>query len=216
MSTVKTAGSTERGGLRHTADGRRPEACGANYAAGFSLVEVTVAIGIFAFVAVGVLGLLPAALKQRADSSREMRAVMIAEELFASLKASPGITNVILRDGPGLSSGNNVSVNLANGDNVVVGYPAQTSVPWFLWGSSRGVGDPDDAWFDGQLHSGAVGNGVDTLARMTATNVPGSPGLYQVTVEVRSPANVPLFSSGAGPRRTNTPPVTFRTMYYSP
>lgn len=184
--------------------------------AGFSLVEVTVAIGIFAFVAVGVLGLLPAALKQRSDSSREMRAVMIAEELFSSLQASPSITNIILRDGPGLSQANNVSVNLANGENVVIGYPAQTSVPWFLWGSSRGVGNPDDAWFDGQLHSGAVGNGVDTLARMTASNVIGSPGLYQVTVEVRSPANVPLVSSRAGAPRTNTPPVVFRTMYYSP
>jgi hypothetical protein len=54
------------------------------------------------------------------------------------------------------------------------------------------------------------------LARMTASNVIGSPGLYQVTVEVRSPANVPLVSSRAGAPRTNTTPVIFRTMYYSP
>jgi type II secretory pathway pseudopilin PulG len=181
-------------------------------AGGFSLVEVTVAIGIFAFVAVGILGLLPAALKQRADSSREVRAVMIAEELFTALQASPSISNVIVRDGPGLKAGNNISINLSGGSNVVVGYPAQTSVPWFLWERRRNVGDPDDAWLKGQLHPGAVANGIDTLARISATNIPGSPGLYQVWVEVRSPANVPLLTG----TRTNTPPVTFTTLYYSP
>lgn len=211
----KIAGSMERGAWSSEKNGLPQTAYGRGNKAGFSLVEVTVAIGIFAFVAVGVLGLLPAALKQRADSSREMRAVMIAEELFSCLKASPSITNVILRDGPGLSWGNNVSLNLAAGSNVVIGYPAQTSVPWFLWGSSRGVGNPDDAWFKGQLHPGAVGNGVDTLARMTATVVPGLPGLYQISVEVRSPANVPLVNSNVSPPRTNTPPVVFRTLYYS-
>jgi type II secretory pathway pseudopilin PulG len=181
-------------------------------AGGFSLVEVTVAIGIFAFVAVGILGLLPAGLKQRADSSREVRAVMIAEELFTSLQASPSITNVTVRDGPGLAGSNNVVINLGKGTNAVVGYPAQSSVPWFLWGPNRGVGNPDDAWFKGQLHPGAVANGIDTLARISATNIPGSPGLYQVWVEVRSPANVPLLTG----TRTNTPPVTFTTLYYSP
>jgi hypothetical protein len=33
-----------------------------------------------------------------------------------------------------------------------------------------------------------------------------------VWVEVRSPANVPLLTG----TRTNTPPVTFTTLYYSP
>lgn len=185
---------------------------GRRSAAGFSLVEVTVAIGIFAFVAVGILGLLPAALRQRADSSRETRAVMIAEELFTAIQASPSISNVIVRDGPGLKAGNNISINLSGGSSVVVGYPAQTSVPWFLWDPRRNVGNPDDAWLKGQLHPGAVNNGIDTLARVSATNVPGSPGLYQVLVEVRSPASVPLVTG----TRTNTPPLTFTTLYYSP
>ena len=185
---------------------------GRRSAAGFSLVEVTVAIGIFAFVAVGILGLLPAALKQRADSSRETRAVMIAEELFTAIQASPSISNVIVRDGPGLKAGNNISINLSGGSSVVVGYPSQTSVPWFLWDPRRNVGNPDDAWLKGQLHPGAVNNGIDTLARVSATNVPGSPGLYQVLVEVRSPASVPLVTG----TRTNTPPLTFTTLYYSP
>ena len=217
----------ERGAISQTAYGRRHTAYGIRRKAdsprsvlltsrgAFSLVEVTVAIGIFAFVAVGILGLLPAALKQRADSSREMRATMIAEELFSALQASPSITNVILRDGPGLGSGNNQSVNLGAGNSVVIGYPAGTSVPWFLWGGKRNVGTPDSAWINGVMPAGAVANGIDTLARIIATNVPGTPGLYQIAVEVRSPANVPLVSSNTSPPRTNTPPVTFTTLYYS-
>jgi type II secretory pathway pseudopilin PulG len=202
------------GQMRHTAYGRRQRADGGRRMAGggFSLVEVTVAIGIFAFVAVGVLGLLPAALKQRADSSREMRAVMIAEELFSSLQAAPSITNVTLRDGPGLGAGQNQTVNLLDTNTVVVGYPAQTSVPWFLWGGQRNVGTPDSAWLQGVMPPGAVANGIDTLARMTATNISGVPGLYRVTVQVRSPASVPLMTGA----RTNTLPVTFTSLFYSP
>ena len=45
---------------------------------GFSLVEVTIAIGIFAFVIVGILGLLPAGMRLRADSAADTRAVLIA------------------------------------------------------------------------------------------------------------------------------------------
>jgi hypothetical protein len=40
------------------------------------------------------------------------------------------------------------------------------------------------------------------LARLSATNVPGWTNLYQITVEVRAPATLPL---------TNTKPVSFVT-----
>ncbi len=92
-------------------------------AAGFSLVEVTVAIGIFAFVAIGILGLLPAALKQRESSAVEMRAVLIAEELFAGVRAAPSPRAVSqLRDGPGHSDTGNFfpPEDLTEGDD----YPA--------------------------------------------------------------------------------------------
>jgi len=42
---------------------------------------------------------------------------------------------------------------------------------------------------------------------LTARAVPGSLGLYQLMVEVRAPANVPL---------TNTRPISFTTLFYSP
>jgi type II secretory pathway pseudopilin PulG len=183
----------------------------------FSLVEVTIAIGIFAFVVVGVLGLFPTALKMRGDASRETRGVLIARELLSSVAAAPDLSRVVIRDGPGLRADNlvNPPLNLtATNEVVVVGYPAQTSVPYFLWANSRSnVGSPDDAWFRGSMPPGALANGIETLARLSARPVTNSPGLYQVLVEVRSPASVPLVMNG----RTNTNTVTsFSTYGYAP
>ena len=169
---------------------------------GFSLVEVTIAIGIFAFVIVGILGLLPAGMRQRADSAADTRAVLIAEELLASVKVSPSLNAVTMRDGPRKT---NVVVDLAN-NPVAMGYPSRTTYPFFLWNKARLTApDPDAPWVRGEMPAEAVKNGIDILARVSARRITN--GLYQVTVEVRSPANVPL---------TNTRPVTLSTLHYSP
>jgi type II secretory pathway pseudopilin PulG len=172
------------------------------------LVEVTVALGIFAFVAVGILGLLPAALKQRADSSRETRAVMIAGELMSSVQTSPSLTNAVVRVGPDLGDQDKslrYNQNLTEGP-VVLGYAASTTVPFYYFFPNAGA-----AWTNaGGNHADIVAsasNNIDTLARLSVTNVPGTPGLYQVRVEVRSPANVAL---------SNSQTVTFATLLYSP
>lgn len=177
---------------------------------GFSLVEVTVAIGIFAFVAVGILGLLPAAMKIRADSAQETRAVMIAQEMFSSIASSGGVKNIVIRDGPGLTAKNNVSVD-GNGANLLqgslmLGYPAQSTVPYFMWHSSRGV-DPDATWVSGEMREDAIANGIQTIARLSAEAVAGMAGLYRVKCEVRSPANLPLSQSA---------PAVFTTYVYTP
>jgi type II secretory pathway pseudopilin PulG len=174
---------------------------------GFSLVEVTIAIGIFAFVVVGVLGLFPTAMKMRRDASMETRAVMVAQELYSALRAAPGMDAVELRDGPGLKSGNNQTVRLRSGDTVVVGYPPQSSVPFFLWGGERNIGSPDTAWTQGQMPQGAVDNAIEMLAKISATNLTANTNLFLVTVQVRSPASMPL---------DKTRPVTFTSLIYSP
>lgn len=161
--------------------------------AGFSLVEVTLAIGIFAFVAIGILGLLPAALRVRSESAQETRAVMIAGELFASIAASASLAEVVVRRGPGGEPGENAKVDLTK-DRVMLGYPGQTTVPYELWDSGTGS-DPEEVWETGELSPQAIENGIQTLALLHATNVPGIAGLYQVTCEVRMPASRPLSRS---------------------
>lgn len=171
----------------------------------FSLVEVAIAIGIFAFVVVGVIGLLPAALRMRADSAAETRGVLISEELFAAVRAATNLSSVVVRDGPAGLPRNNQSINLLN-NFVVIGFPAQTTVPFFLWGGDRrDAGTPESAWVQGTMPPGAVTNAIDTLASLRATRVAN--GLYNVTVEVRAPASVPLAKSR---------PATFSTLVYAP
>lgn len=173
-------------------------------AGAFSLVEVTIAIGIFAFVIVGVMGLLPAGMRMRADAAADTRGVLISEELFAAVRAAPSLGSVVVRDGPAMLARNNQTISITN-NVVVVGYPSQTTVPYFLWGGDRGAGTPDSAWVQGQMPAGAVVNAIDTLARLSATNLGG--GLYRVNVEVRAPASIPL---------ANSRPSMFSTLIYSP
>jgi prepilin-type N-terminal cleavage/methylation domain-containing protein len=173
---------------------------------GFSLVEVTVAIGIFAFVAVGILGLLPAALKIRTDSAQETRAVMIAQEMFSSLKTSRGITNIQVRVGTKNTVGDSRFNQDLTSTAVVVGYPAGTTVPfWFFE-------NPDDAWNNDSGANNEVAQAFDlnliqTLARLSAVPVDSVDGLYQVSCEVRSPASLPL---------VNSKPTVFTTYFYAP
>lgn len=173
--------------------------------AGFSLVEVSIAIGIFAFVIVAILGLFPTAMRLRSESALETRSVMIAQELFAAVRAATNFPEVwAVRDGPlTLSSDRYLSPpEDITQSPVVVGYPANTSVPFFLAASGRG-GNPNALW-QGNLPADATQNEILTLAKLSAQKITNN--LYQVTVEVRAPASAPL---------DNTRPMVFTTYHYA-
>ncbi len=165
-------------------------------ARGFSLVEVTVAIGI--------LGLLPAALKLRAESAQEMRAAVIAQEMFAAIASAPDLKNISIRQGPGLSdveeykTGGKLIDLSVDGNGHLFGYPSQTTIP-----TSRYRTDPDGKWTNGTTEG--YGTSVTTLARLSSSSAGAN--LRRVTVEVRSPATLPLKASR---------PTTFSTLVYSP
>ena len=61
----------------------------ARLAAGFSLVEITLALGIVAFGLVGIVGVLPIAMTSSRQSFDKNRAVAIADTLFASFRSQP-------------------------------------------------------------------------------------------------------------------------------
>jgi hypothetical protein len=190
----------------------------------FSLVEVTIAIGIFAFVIVGIIGLFPTALRMQSESSVETRASMIAQQVFDSVDLAIAkwtnptgnvFSNMTLRDGPGLVAANSQTVNLLNSNApIVVGYQVKSSMPFYLWRTTGG-----SAWTNGigvapgnrepsvsaggKINPLAEVNDIITLARVSAiSNIGGNPRLYQINVEVRSSAFAPL---------TNTPPSVFTT-----
>jgi hypothetical protein len=171
--------------------------------AGFSLVEVTIAIGIFAFCIVGILSLLPAATKIRADSAMETRAVMIAQQLFSHVESSSvgdpagpvfskvsfSVTNVAMRDGLALAPENTrTNIDLLNSPGVVVGYQNRSSLPCHFFGTQEA-----GAWTNMPATAGQ--NEITILARISAADAQSFCHQYRVTVEVRSPAVVPLTNS---------------------
>jgi len=172
---------------------------------GFSLVEIVVAIGIFAFAAVAILSLFSVALKLRADSSLETKAAIIAQELYSSISMAGGPKTASFRDGPALLARNNQKVDLTK-EKIVLGYPTDTTTPFGLWHSSRGQ-DPEIVWENGITQSWAFANQIQTLAIISAKSVGSNPKLYQVTCEVRTPASLPLSKSKVN---------TFTTLVYSP
>ena len=190
----------------------------------FSLVEVTVAIGIFAFVIVGIIGLFPTALRMQAESAVETRASMIAQQLFDAVDLSIAswtnpaanvFSGVVIRDGPGLISDNSRSVDLLNSNRpIVLGYMAKSSMPYYVFTQqgekawSNGIADLAEPPYGSKPNPPAASNDIITLARLSAiSNVGGNPRLYQVNVEVRSPAFASL---------TNNRPSVFTTYRLRP
>lgn len=158
------------------------------------MIEIVVAIGIFAFVGVGILSLFSVALSARAESSLETKSTIVAQEVFSAIRMSGGLRDAVFRDGPALESRNNQKVDLTR-DTVVIGYPADTTVPFGIWHSSRGQ-DPKSVWEEGRLEAWAVANQITLLACVRAEPTE-TPSLWRVTCEVRSPASLPLANSEA-------------------
>ena len=193
----------------------------------FSLVEVAIAIGIFAFVIVGIIGLFPTALRIQSESAVETRSSMIAQQLFDAVDLSIAkwtnpsgnvFTNVTVRDGPGLITANSRGVDITKvASPVVLGYQTKSSMPYYLYkqngadawtkgiGPGAGAQEPPDG---AKVNPPAISNDITTLARISAiSNIAGNPKLYQVTVEVRSPAFAAL---------SNTTPSAFTTLKAAP
>jgi hypothetical protein len=140
----------------------------------------------------------------RADAAADTRGVLISQELFAAVRAAPSLSSVVVRDGPGLQSSNNRTINLLSGQSVL-GYPSQTTVPyWSFDGNNAGRAWTNAGGSDAEVARSSA-NAIDTLSRLTATNLGG--GLYRVSVEVRAPASIPL---------TNSRTSLFSTLIYSP
>lgn len=66
---------------------------------GFSLVEVTLALGICAFCLISLVGLLPAGLSASSNASRQSEATAIAESFLADLQSS-GTMDFVPETGP--------------------------------------------------------------------------------------------------------------------
>ena len=146
---------------------------------GFSLVEVTIAIGIFAFVIVAILGLFPVALRQRSDAALETRAVLVAQQIFESIRGSSNTNSIFLPPLFNMSGTNNTltSQNLSSFP-LALRYGRQRTAAFDSAGASE--------WTDGSSSVTA-----DALARISISPVAGVSGLYRATVDYGRPASLP-------------------------
>ena len=82
-----------------------------NRAEAFSLIEVTIALGVVAFALIGILGALPLAMGNGRSSVEQTRSAAIANTLFVSLRSQP-FTKAYYLTGDG-STGKGAAINLA-------------------------------------------------------------------------------------------------------
>ena len=151
-------------------------------AAGFSLVEVTLALGVAAICLIAMLGLMPTSLKTQQNSVRQTTANQIISQIYAVLRADvrlpPGQANKVCPD------------------------PPDPNVPC-NWGALHGhwltVGQPPDTMYftnEGK-QTGAVGNGTGTpppdavfRAKITYIPIPPTGSTSVANVVVSWPARV--------------------------
>lgn len=127
---------------------------------GFSLVEVVVAVGLFAFAIVGIIGMFPIGMRQHSRSGNEFNAVQAVQWVMSQIDvatnvagASPYMSNAVT--------------------STVLGAAALNPTNFYTVGAS--------AWSNGVTDAN-----TGTLVRMQSQPLGGS--LYQVTLEISYPA----------------------------
>lgn len=179
----------------------RPSTLDPRFPRAFSLVEVVISIGIFAFVIVGIVGLFPAALRIRAESALDTRAAMIAQQLMAAVDSSSSLTNVVVPTGAYTGNPATRVANLLQTNPTVLGYQSRSTFPFWFYRTT-----PNSSWLnaggsDSEIAESAA-NEITTLVRLTSTTN-NLRNLAQITIEVRSPAAL---------ASTNSRIVTFTTL----
>lgn len=152
--------------------------------AGFTLIEIVLAMGILTFALVGILGLFPVALDTARESKEETLAAQIAQSLHADIRRAPADPARIMVSGfnpaapsayRSLALGSNDTVYIAFGSN---GRP---------WGNVPTAAE----YVGGYTDSTAVDSAL-FIARVSSTfNPPEHPGMARIDISVESPASAP-------------------------
>lgn len=145
--------------------------------AGFSLVEIVLALSVIAFALVGIMGLFPVAMKSAQESQRETRATLIARQIFSDLRVFSG-TNRLLVRGPSVTDTASLITNfiLANNSTVYLAFDSE----------GRGVTNN----LAGSTFSNSVADATFLAAVAVDTNT-GVSNLSRVQTTIETPAAAP-------------------------
>ncbi|MEM7147504.1 MAG: hypothetical protein AAF591_20480 [Verrucomicrobiota bacterium] len=161
---------------------------------GFTIVEVVVAIGIFAVAVLPLIALMAMGVQSNQESAERSRAAMIAESIFSELRQSSSATGPIVRvrsDGSPKNQywGTPGSLSAIPGREVYLAYDADGEVVNEYGAGRYGTGDPsapmevtaivkvafEDAESGGKLYKDA------------GSEIEESKGLIKVEVSVEYP-----------------------------
>jgi type II secretory pathway pseudopilin PulG len=141
---------------------------------GFSLVEVVIAIGLFSFVVVGIIGMFSIGLRQQGNWANNFSAVYATQQVMAYIDsktnladAAPILSNIPTTNVFGLSASwdtNAINANVTNSTN----FSAFDSSKW---------------------DTGVSEDGIVSLVRVISR--PLGAGLYEIQIDVAYPAAAP-------------------------
>ena len=142
---------------------------------GFSLVEVVIAIGLFSFVIVGIIGMFSVGLRQQGNWANNFSAVYAAQQVMAYIdsktnlaEAAPILSNAPTTNVFGISASWDTSatnVNITNSSN----FHTIDSSAW---------------------NSGVSDIGIISIVRVSSKPIGG--GLYEIQMDVSYPAAAPF------------------------
>jgi type II secretory pathway pseudopilin PulG len=170
--------------------------------AGFTLVESVVAIGIFAFVIVGMIGMLGTSLDRQKQSEFDTRAVLIAQQTIARIRAADAPSAVTFTRGEAKGTGEKLFAthDFTSSPNIVFSYSRD--------GTANQAILSEADWLGSSLNPQSQMEEQDRVNQLTKALVtlqdPDNDGLYELTVEVTEPGNLPY---GARPHK-----LTFKTL----
>jgi type II secretory pathway pseudopilin PulG len=170
--------------------------------AAFTLIESVVAIGIFAFVIVGIVGLFGSALERQRQASFETRSVMVSQQILARIRAANSASNLFITRGTGtneekLFHATNISSTTSN---AISFYFKKDGTEISGLTPSENYVSANYIPFPGYNADGAPQDIVGRARATLTANETGITNLYRVTIEVSEPANLPIEAR----RYTNT------------
>lgn len=142
---------------------------------GFSLVEVVIALGLFSFVVVGIIGMFSVGLREQRNWTNNFAAVYAAQQVMAYVdsatnlaEAAPILSNIPTTNFFSISASwvtNEIKANITNSTN----FSTVSSLEW---------------------NSGFAEIDITSLVRVISKPIGG--GLYEVQLDVSYPAAAPL------------------------
>jgi type II secretory pathway pseudopilin PulG len=158
----------------------------------FTLIESVVAIGIFSFVIVGIVGLIGAALERQRLASFETRAVLMAQQAIARVRAADSPSAVTFTRGEG-NQGNKLfdTHNFTTTPDLVIGYMVDGTANAAILAPGDWEGNSVNP--KQQIENNSVDN-ITTKSLVTLDPIGNDPNghtLYDLIVEVSEPATLP-------------------------